>query len=900
MTLTHQEAKQRFKKISSKKIHYDFYFNLSKGSAYHGLARIVFDVSETSGLFLDFNGKSLDKIIFNQSVEINSQAQLSGLYKDGRVTLPEDHLKMGENELLVYFRNEYNKDGNGLHSFIDTDGLQYVYTQSEPYWHNRIVPVFDQPDLFGVAKYFFLHPTDWVIVSNSSTERTYEVLAEFANNNKEKGLFESLILKHYRDDFDSPDKSFTVFARTVPICTYLFCFVAGPFSKIALPAEKEYKSIPMSIFCRKSKSKYIEAQQGFFFEVLTKGIAFFEGFFKHSFPYEKWDFVFCPEYTIGAMEHPGCVTFNDTRYIHDSPVIPVSVRTSLTNVILHELSHMWFGNLVSIKWWDGTWLKEAFAEFCSLLACAKLEASFSFELEDIKVMKFGRKFRGYKEDSNLTTHSIVCEVVDTHQASSVFDGITYFKGYSVFMQLYHVIGHEVFSKCISSYIQEFRWCSTSLQDLIKHFRTGCKSIDIVDWMEKWLHTSGTNLLSCEWDPSQPGEQTLVLKQGSVLKDHHFLRPHKLNLAFFQQNGGIAEIRSIYMPAEEKLELPFKNKGIKGILVNYDDLDFVLASFDEHSTSFFLENLEKLECKLSILLILHSMSFMVNEGRVKVGRLVRACAKVIYRNSDDSSFLNLVRLILLPLIRKLPSKCRGEYEEEIFGSLCAHLEANPGVNIQAKMVLVSILNHVGTSKRSATRLFCVLLKLDPLEGVISFGEQTKFSIIYKVLGNYQGDEKIWGQALKTFQQSAESETKRNYHIQINAMMADQAERKRLWEEVFCDSNRNMSFVQLKFAAVGFTSSYVSLQVRREYLPRYFEELPKVLQNEDKEIGIVWIQHLLPVVEDLESVIAEYSKLINMPFIQTHKYFLKRLKMRCDDLQKMSLAWKFMVSQEGVLI
>lgn len=315
MTLTKQEAILRSNSIKPN-MNYEFYFCLQKGITYSGVTRITFELLSTSDIFLDFTGKAVLKFKINDSPEVECEDQIKDFWKNGKLQLPQQSLQIGTNLIVVHFSNEYNKDGNGLHSFVDNDEKQYIYTQSEPYWHHRVVPIFDQPDLKGHVTYHFLYPNDWVVVCNSQVDKEFPDHLDYIANDSPKSSFEKLILQNYSDsDFQAPDQSFSIFRQTVPISTYLFCFIAGCYLKYDPSPELQSETTPMSLYCRKSKFSYAKNQAPIMFEVLVKGIEFFENYFGQKFPYDKWDFVFCPEYTIGAMEHPGCVTFNDSSYI---------------------------------------------------------------------------------------------------------------------------------------------------------------------------------------------------------------------------------------------------------------------------------------------------------------------------------------------------------------------------------------------------------------------------------------------------------------------------------------------------------------------------------------------------------------------------------------------------------
>ena len=342
------------------------------------------------------------------------------------------------------------------------------------------------------------------------------------------------------------------------ISTYLFCLCAGPFKEYV--DKNPLEGIPMSIFCRASLYEYLEIQSNEIFEITKQSIRYYEKFFGYKFPFSKYDYVFCPEYIFGAMENPGVITVND-KYIWRGDV-SVDQRMWMGIILTHELAHMWFGNLVTMNWWDDLWLNESFADFVCFycLGACKLEPP----MLDANLFWNKRKNWGYTADQAPTTHPIAGEVPDTEAAQSIFDGITYSKGAATMKQLLVRLGFDVFAAAMKSYFHKYEWKNTVLQDLldemnaasIAHYGAEASKenplVDIDLFLKEWIQTSGMNVVHPIWDiKSTKAEDKLTVIQDVCLKEHPTLRWHSLRIAFFNAQGDVCEEQQITLKNERE-------------------------------------------------------------------------------------------------------------------------------------------------------------------------------------------------------------------------------------------------------------------------------------------------------------------------------------------------------------
>lgn len=404
--------------------------------------------------------------------------------------MPKQFLRTQNNQLLIDFSSSYARDGSGLHSFIDTDQKQYLYTQCEAYLCNRIFPNFDQPSLKAYLELTVKAPASWRVLSNE-------------NHSSQQTVGEEQIV---------------TFPRTKLLPTYLFAIVAGPYAEVR--GENTYRGIPMNLYCRESLLPHLEKHvTELMFEATNKSLEFYETFFRTPYPFNKVDQVFCAEYNWGAMENAALITYNDLLIPREEATPQKNTR--LANVIAHELAHHWFGNLVTMRWWNDLWLNESFADFISHFCLSKFEIK-SRKCQDVWLTFNKRKEWGYSTDQLVTTHPIAGEVPNTEAADSIFDGITYAKGAASLRQLLALVGEEGFSLGLGAYFKEFAFRNATLADFIGHldaqFTKQNLGFTLRQWQEEWIQHAGLNIVQpTHFDTSDRSNKArLVVHQSAVL------------------------------------------------------------------------------------------------------------------------------------------------------------------------------------------------------------------------------------------------------------------------------------------------------------------------------------------------------------------------------------------------
>jgi aminopeptidase N len=474
-------------------VEYELTMELGKdGDQFSGEVTIRFQLADPvsvpmADLTVDFGGGSV------QSLELNGRTE-NIRYNGYFLTLPAANLQGGANTARIRFAHPYSADGTGLHHFVDpVDGLTYLYSYLWPYYANHLFPAFDQPNLKARFKLNVKAPQDWVVVSTAGGKA---------------------------DPAASDGTATWRFETTPRLATYAFSLHAGPYTVWEADAD----GIPMRLMARQSLAEFVEVDE--WFEVSRRGLQYYGDYFEIPYPFGKYDQLIVPDFAIGAMENIAAVTFSEgfvQRQASDR-----AERESRASVILHEMAHMWFGDLVTHDWWNGLWLNESFAT--QMAAMAEL-ATTGFD--DVWHGFFtGPKQMAYHADSRVTTHPIEVPVDNTDDFFSVFDAITYQKGSSVLKQLAHYVGEENYRRGVAEYLEAHAWGNTELDDFIAYqARSADPDKDLASWSRDWLYQSGFNTLAAAPVCEQGLLESLTIVQ-SAPSDHPTLRRHQVDVALY--------------------------------------------------------------------------------------------------------------------------------------------------------------------------------------------------------------------------------------------------------------------------------------------------------------------------------------------------------------------------------
>jgi len=541
--------------------HYDVTLDVTTGEeTFYSKSKVTFACSKPGySTFIDAVGKRLISATLNgKPIEPSEFTGQSLFLKDLKA----------ENELTVEVEAIYSKTGEGLQRSVDpVDNEVYLYSQGETAFIRNMYPCFDQPDLKSTFDFTVIAPAHWEVISNNPVKNKSDV------DGKKKWEF-----------------------TTTPIMsTYITAVVAGPYAHV----HDEYngkKKIPMGIYCRKSLFQHLDADE--IFLVTKQGFEYFERVFGLAYAFDKYDQIAVVDFNWGAMENAGCVTFREELLVFRSKVTE-RMYNARANTILHEMAHMWFGDLVTMKWWDDLWLNESFAEWSSYLALVEATrfknswAGFNAE----------RKNWAYRQDQLSSTHPIAADMVDIETVKANFDGITYAKGASVLHQLVAHVGRDNFIAGLQVYFAKHAYKNTTLKDLLDELEAKSgRSLDT--WVATWLQTAGVNTLRPEVKVSGDSYESIAIKQEPPLipAGSSELRPHRMAVGLYDLKGSVLERRtSVELDVAGAITSVDKLKGEKVadlLLINDKDLSYAKIRFDQRSIETLKSHLGKLNDNLS--------------------------------------------------------------------------------------------------------------------------------------------------------------------------------------------------------------------------------------------------------------------------------------------------------------
>lgn len=561
------------------------------GETFEGQIEIKFSVGadfvKADDIFVDYKGKYVRRL------EINGNKVTQGNpFRDHRIYFEPKYLQAGENHVLIRFTSSYNRDCAGVQYFKDDDdGEEYLYSDHEPASAHKGFPCFDQPDLKATYTFMTIVPKSWTVFANALQVGDSAVIGtdEYKNRLHSFGIDAT----EFTSGFDDEPLHAFEFEESPKISTYLYCFIAGPYATILSDQEviKNYR-YPLRLQCRKSLAKYLETSKEMYFTTTMCGIDFYEKLFSTNYPWSKLDQAFVPDYSMGAMENVGIVVYRDEYIERSEELFSETKKENIMNTFLHEISHMWFGNFVTMKWWDDLWLNESFANFVSYICLD--EAPGLEQWKNAWSIFLDESFWGLSEDQKDTTHCIGCDVTHTEQAADIFDGISYGKGASWLNQTHRFFGRTVFKAGIASYFKEFGMKNASLDDFIGHFSRAAKAenckVDFESWSHTWLKTAGC----CEiWHEIE--EEGGKIKKFEVVQkvwrhgENNRLREQLYEVAFYDKDMKVTKIVEIITKSDQErfevaelagTEAPFAYH------INYKNYGYAKFKIDDKSIKVF--------------------------------------------------------------------------------------------------------------------------------------------------------------------------------------------------------------------------------------------------------------------------------------------------------------------------
>ncbi|MEV4992656.1 aminopeptidase N [Streptomyces niveus] len=648
--LTREEAQARARLLTVDS--YEIDLDLSgaqEGGSYRSVTTVRFESAEAGAeTFIDLVAPAVHQVVLN-----GKPLDVAVVFRDSRIRLP--HLREGANELTVVADCEYTNTGEGLHRFVDpVDEQAYLYTQFEVPDARRVFANFEQPDLKATFRFTVTAPEGWTVVSNSPTPE--------------------------------PEGTVWRFEPTPRISTYITALIVGPYHSVHSTYEKDGRSVPLAVYCRPSLAEYLDADA--IFEVTRLGFDWFQEKFDYAYPFAKYDQLFVPEFNAGAMENAGAVTIRD-QYLFRSKVTDAAYEMR-AETILHELAHMWFGDLVTMEWWNDLWLNESFATYTSMACLA--HAPGSRWPQAWTTFANSMKTWAYRQDQLPSTHPIMAEIADLDDVRVNFDGITYAKGASVLKQLVAYVGQDEFFRGVQAYFKAHAFGNTRLSDLLGALEE-TSGRDLKTWSKAWLETAGINVLRPEIELDEAGHVvSLAVRQEAPAlppgaKGTPVLRPHRIAIGCYDldEHGKLVRTNRIELDVDGELtrvEFPAGTPRPAVILLNDDDMSYAKVRLDEESLRVVSAHLGDFTESLPRALSWASAWDMTRDGELATRDYLALVLSGIAKESDIGVVQSLHRQVKLALDLYAAPEWREAGLSQWSEATLAHLRtAEPGSDHQ---------------------------------------------------------------------------------------------------------------------------------------------------------------------------------------------------------------------------
>ncbi|WNI15507.1 aminopeptidase N [Actinacidiphila sp. ITFR-21] len=752
------------------------------------------------------------------SVRLNGrELDPAGVFDGARIAL--DGLE-GSNTLVVDARCAYSRTGEGLHRFEDPeDGEVYLYTQYEPADARRVFTTFEQPDLKAPFSLRVTAPAGWTVLGNSARDGEPEPAAGGGETSR--------------------------FLPTRPVSTYITAVLAGPYHVeydhySRTLDDRTVLDVPLSALCRRSLARHFDADE--IFAVTKQGLDFFHDHFDYPYPFGKYDQAFVPEYNLGAMENPGLVTFRE-EFVFRGKVTRASYEHR-ANVVLHEMTHMWFGDLVTMRWWDDLWLKESFADFMGALS--QVEATRY--TEGWITFANRRKAWAYRADQLPSTHPVVADIRDLEDAKLNFDGITYSKGASVLKQLVAYVGREAFLEAARRYFKRHAYGSTTLADLLSVLGE-TSGRDMAGWSRAWLETAGVNSLTPQVVHDEQGRITELSVIQTADPAYPELRPHRVAVGLYRR--GEQGTLERYARAESDVagastvvaELAGQPRPDL-VLVNDDDLTYCKIRFDADSLATLRAHLGELTDPLARALAWSAVWNLTRDGLMPARDYLELVLRFAGRESDIGVLQTLHQQARTALTHYVAPDARAAAAgAQAEGALRELRLAEPGSGHQ--LAWARFLAEVASSAADLQLLQGLLDGTAKIDG-LDVDQELRWAFLETLTAEGAAD------TAAIAAERARDDTASGHRHEVRCLAArPSAEVKAAaWADVVDFDTLSNALVEATIA--GFAQPG-SRELTAPYVAPYFAALEGLWASRSIEIGMSVVRGLFPALQDRESTL-----------------------------------------------
>ncbi|MGO4590164.1 aminopeptidase N [Paenarthrobacter sp. 2TAF44] len=780
-------------------------------AGYTSTSTIRFSAKPGSATFLDFISGGVKSVVLNgRELDVDRAVDRDRIILEGLAT---------ENTVTVTGTALYSRSGEGMHRFVDpADGQCYLYTQYEPADSRRVFANFEQPDLKGEFTFHVIAPAGWEVASNGvETART--PLA------------------------DDAAACCWDFATTKRMSTYITTILAGPYFKAtdhwgATLDDGTRLDVPLALYCRASLAESFDADE--LFRLTKSGLAFFNELFDYPYPWGKYDQAFVPEYNLGAMENPGLVTFTE-KYVYASRATDAQYQAR-ANTLMHEMAHMWFGDLVTMTWWDDLWLKESFADYMGTLG---VDRATDWDTAWVNFAS-KRKAWAYVQDQLPTTHPIVADIPDLEAAKQNFDGITYAKGASVLKQLVSYVGFDDFIAGSRQYFRDHEFGNTSLQDLLQALSVA-SGRDLAGWARQWLQTSGISTITADIVDDNGIMGTVTLQQDAIdpLTGRQELRTHRLRLGLYDpdSSGHLVRRESIELdvsgPSTLVAELAGKPRPAL-LLVNDEDLSYAKVRLDVISEHTVRSSLGTIQDPMARALCWTALWDSARDGATPAVRYVAAVEQFAATETGIGVLLNVLGNAATAIERYVPAVMREGARKDFLAVAAAQLQsAAPGSDHQ--LAWARTLADVSRHGDSELPLLRGIMEGGTVIEGLAVDAELRWSFWQALAAHGQATQR----ELEAELEADKTASGREGHAVASSARPDPSVKAGAWDAAV--NTTGLSNEILSATITGFTIAPRDLV--DPYIEPYFECLERVWAERSIEIAGRIVRGLYPSAQDL---------------------------------------------------
>lgn len=780
-------------------------------AGYPSTSTITFSAEPGSATFLDFIGGGVQRVVLN-----GEQLDAGNVVDRDRIILES---LAAENTVTVTGTALYSRSGEGMHRFVDpADGQCYLYTQYEPADSRRVFANFEQPDLKAEFTFHVIAPAGWEVASNGVEAARTPVV-------------------------DDPAAVQWDFATTKRMSTYITTVLAGPYFKATdhwgtMLDDGTRLEVPLALYCRASLAESFDATE--LFRLTKNGLAFFNELFDYPYPWGKYDQAFVPEYNLGAMENPGLVTFTE-KYVYASRATDAQYQ-GRANTLMHEMAHMWFGDLVTMNWWDDLWLKESFADYMGTLG---VDRATDWDTAWVNFAS-KRKAWAYVQDQLPTTHPIVADIPDLEAAKQNFDGITYAKGASVLKQLVAYVGFDAFIAGSRQYFRDHEFGNTSLQDLLQAL-SAASGRDLTEWARQWLQTSGISTIAAEiaQDGGIMGAVTLQQDAIDPLTGQQELRPHRMRLGLYDadSSGNLVRTESIEVdvagPSTMVAELAGRPRPAL-LLVNDDDLSYAKVRLDPGSENTVRTSLDRIQDPMARALCWTALWDSARDGVTPASRYVAAVEQFAPAESGIGVLQNVLGNAASAIERYVPPSSREIVRKDFLAVVATHLKTAAPRSDQ-QLAWARTLADVSRHGDSELALVRAILDGGTVIDGLAVDAELRWSFWQALSAHGQATQ----DELDAELEADKTASGREGHALASAARPEVAVKARAWDAAV--NTAGLSNEILSATIMGFATAPGFLL--EPYIEPYFECLERVWAERSIEIAGRIVRGLFPGAQDL---------------------------------------------------